>query len=75
MVSDLLSGVSPNSSDIIGENSRAVVLGKGRCNNWVPIIVANMNSESIYFIMRFLPTFNCFTSMIGWNFVNFLNER
>ncbi len=22
---------------------RAVILGKGRCNNWVPIIVANMN--------------------------------
>ncbi len=22
---------------------RAVTLGKGRCNNWVPIIVANMN--------------------------------
>ncbi len=33
---------SPNSSGIIGENS-AVTLGKGRCNNWVPIIVANVN--------------------------------
>ncbi len=22
---------------------RAIILGKGRCNNWVPIIVANMN--------------------------------
>ncbi len=31
---------------------RAVTLGKGRCNNWVPIIVANINSESIYFTMR-----------------------
>ncbi len=39
---------------------RAVVLGKGRCNNWVPIIVANMNSESIYFTMRFSPHFQLF---------------
>ncbi len=35
---------------------RAVTLGKGRCNNWVP----TWNSESIYFIMRFSPHFQLF---------------
>ncbi len=54
---------------------RAVTLGKGRCNNWVPIIVATWTRESISYTMRFPPIFNCFTSMIGWNFVNFWNER
>ncbi len=39
---------------------RAVTLGKGRCNNWVPIIVATWNSESIYFIMRCSPHFQLF---------------
>jgi len=34
---------------------RAVILGKGCCNNWVPIIVAN-----IYFTMRFSPYFQLF---------------
>ncbi len=45
---------SPNSSGIIGENSE--LLRKGHCNNWVPIIVANMR-ENIYFTMRFSPLF------------------
>ncbi len=51
---------------------RAVTLGKGRCNNWVPIFVANMNKRKHLFHNEISPTFNCFTSMIGWKC---LNER
>ncbi len=39
MVSDLLSSVLQTHR----RKLRTVILGKGRCNNWVPIIVANMN--------------------------------
>ncbi len=56
---------------------RAVILGKGCCNNWVPIMVANIEKA---FISQCVPpththNFNRFTSMIGRKFVNFLNER
>ncbi len=50
---------------------RAVVLGKGHCNNWVPIIVATWNSESIYFTMRFSPHFQLFYFNDRLEFVNF----
>ncbi len=45
---------------------RAVILGKGRCNNWVPIIVANMNKRiSQWDFPPPPPNLNCFTSMMG----------
>ncbi len=53
---------------------RAVILGKGRFNNWLPILWPTWSRESIYFTIRFpspTHTFNCFTSIIGWHFVNF----
>ncbi len=65
---------SPNSSGIIGENSELLpwekdvaIIGANNCGQH-EIVKAFISSWD------FLPTFNCFTSMIGWNFVNFLNE-
>ncbi len=42
MVSDLLSGVLQTLQTLVGENSELLPWEKGRCNNWVPIIVANV---------------------------------
>ncbi len=39
---------------------RAVILGKWRCNNWVPILWPTWTRESIYFTMRFSPHFQLF---------------
>ncbi len=45
---------------------RAVTLGKGRCNN------CGQHELEKAFISQwdFPPTFNCFTSMIGWDRIN-----
>ncbi len=66
MVSDLLSGVYRH----YRRKLRAVILGKGCCNNWVPIIVANMNQRKHLFHNEIFSPLS-----IGWNFVIFLNER
>ncbi len=39
---------------------RAVTLGKGHCNNWVPIIVANMNKRKHLFHNEISPYFQLF---------------
>ncbi len=39
---------------------RAVTLGKGHCNNWVPIFVANMNKRKHLFHNEISPYFQLF---------------
>ncbi len=63
---------SPNSSGIIGDNSELLPWEKDIAIIGCQYLWPTWTRESIYFTMRFPPTFNCFTSMIGWKC---LNER
>ncbi len=59
MVSDLLSMFSKLFRPYM-RKLRAVTLVKGRCNNWVPIIVANMNKGKHLFHKEIFPLLQLF---------------